>query len=228
VRNGEEKSVFQLESAAASGLSRHCGQSPALKQEIPMRNTIAIAIMLLSLAGVARAQSPQYQPPAPGSHPVPLVLTSPSFSDGGVIPDKYSNAAPVPVSLALAWTGTPAGTQAFAIIMHDLDTMPRKTGPDNLHWLAFNIPAAATALPEGISFAAQLPDGTIQLVNGGNKSGYLPLGARGVYHHYVIEFYALDSKLALGSDASRTEATAQILAHTLAHAAYTGRFHLPN
>ena len=77
-------------------------------------------------------------------------------------------------------------------------------------------------------FAAQLPDGTVQIVNGGNKVGFLPLGARGVYHHYVIELYALDGKLSLGPDATRADATATILAHTLAHAAYTGRFHLPS
>ncbi len=192
-----------------------------------MRRNIAICFTLLPLAGAAWAQSPLYQPPAPGSHPAPLILTSPSFSDGGIIPDKYSNAAPAPVSPALAWSGAPANTQAFAIIMHDLDTMPRKAGPDNLHWLAFNIPATATLLPEGVPFAPQLPDGTIQLVNGGNRTGYLPLGARGVYHHYAIELYALDSRLTLGPDASRSEATAQILAHTLAHAATVGRFHLP-
>jgi hypothetical protein len=43
----------------------------------------------------------------------------------------------------------------------------------------------------------------------------------------VIELYALDGKLSLGPDATRGDATAAILAHTLAHAAYTGRFHLP-
>ncbi len=95
-----------------------------------MRQTTAICITLFSLGGAALAQSPLYQQPAPGS--TPLVLTSPSFNDGGIIPDKYTSAATAPVSPALAWTGAPAQTKAFAIIMHDLDTIPRKTGPDNL------------------------------------------------------------------------------------------------
>jgi hypothetical protein len=194
-----------------------------------MRHALKFAICALALScAPALAQSPMVQQPAPGSpRPAPLVLTSSSFADGGVIPDKYSMAATAPVSPALSWTGAPANTGAFAIIMHDLDTMPRKAGPDNLHWLAFNIPAAATGLPEGVPFTAQLPDGTVQIVNGGNKIGFLPLGARGVYHHYVIELYALDGKLSLGPDATRGDATAAILAHTIAHAAYTGRFHLP-
>jgi hypothetical protein len=195
-----------------------------------MRHALKFAICALALScAPALAQSPMVQQPAPGApRPAPLVLTSWSFADGGVIPDKYSMAATGPVSPALSWTGAPANTGAFAIIMHDLDTMPRKAGPDNLHWLAFNIPATATGLSEGVPFSAQLPDGTVQIVNGGNKVGFLPLGARGVYHHYVIELYALDGKLSLGPDATRADTTAAILAHTLAHAAYTGRFHLPS
>jgi Raf kinase inhibitor-like YbhB/YbcL family protein len=215
-----------METQLAAGKDQGLRLSRQYSQwETGMRRMTAICVTLFSLTGPAWAQSPLYQQPAPGS--IPLVLTSPSFSDGGVIPDKYSAGATAPVSPALAWTGVPAHTQAFAIIMHDLDTIPRKAGPDNLHWLAFNIPATATGLPEGVPFVAQLPDGTIQIINGGNKPGFLPLGARGYYHHYVIELYALDAKLTLGPAAGRPEATAQIFAHTLAHAGYTGRFHLP-
>jgi len=194
-----------------------------------MQNSLKLAIFALSLsADAALAQSPMVQAPAPGTRPAPLVLTSTSFQDGGVIPDKYSMASSSPVSPALSWTGAPANTGAFAIIMHDLDTMPRAAGPDNLHWLIFNIPAGTTSLPEGVANTAQLPDGSTQLVNGGNKIGYLPLGARGVYHHYVIELYALDGKIPVTPQGSRQDATSEILAHTLAHAAYVGRFHLPN
>lgn len=192
-----------------------------------MRNSLTLAIFALLLPALpALAQSPMAQRPAPGTPP--MVLASPSFPDGGIIPDKYSGASSSPVSPALSWTGAPANTQAFAIIMHDLDTMPRASGPDNLHWLIFNIPAGTTSLPEGVPNSPRLPDGSIQLVNGGNKVGYLPLGARGVYHHYVIELYALDGKIPVTPQGTRHDATSEILAHTLAHAAYVGRFHLPN
>lgn len=194
-----------------------------------MQNPLKLATLVLLLSTVAvMAQSPMYKPPAPGTHLPAFVLTSSSFEDGGIIPDKYSMASTAPVSPALAWTGAPADTGAFAVIMHDLDTMPRASGPDNLHWLIFNIPAGTTSLPEGVPATARLPDGSIQILNGGNKIGYLPLGARGVYHHYVIEVYALDGKIPVGPEGSRHDATSEILAHTLAHAAYEGRFHLPN
>ena len=194
-----------------------------------MQKSLKLAIFALSLSTTAAlAQSPMVQPPAPGTRPAPFVLTSSSFEDGGVIPDKYSGASSDPASPALSWTGAPANTGAFAIIMHDLDTMPRAAGPDNLHWLIFNIPAGTTSLPEGVPNSAKLPDGSIQLHNGGNKVGYLPLGARGVYHHYVIELYALDGKIPVTPDGMRSDATSEILAHTLAHAAYVGRFQMPN
>ena len=44
----------------------------------------------------------------------------------------------------LAWTAGPAGTQSYAIVMRDLDN-------NNLiHWIIWDIPASAMALPQGI------------------------------------------------------------------------------
>ena len=90
--------------------------------------------------------------PLPGAfrHPAaaPFVLTSSSFQDGGVIPDKYTQAVPNPISPALSWINTPAGTVSFVLIMHDPDTAPRKSMVDILHWMAFsNIPGTANWLP---------------------------------------------------------------------------------
>lgn len=176
----------------------------------------AIAIALL-LVGPAFAQTP--------TPPTPMTLSSTSFPDGGIIPDKYSMLATAPVSPAFAWANAPAATVSFAIILHDVDSLPRKGFPDNLHWLIFNIPATVTSLAEGVAAAPQLPDGTIQGLNGSRKVGYLPLGARIVYHHYVAELFALDTRLALGPDATRADLLAAIEGHVIGKAAYEGRFH---
>lgn len=171
---------------------------------------------LLLLTAPALAQAPAV---------TPMTLSSTSFADGGVIPDKYSMLATAPVSPAFAWTNAPAATVSFTIILHDVDSLPRKGFPDNLHWLLFNIPGTATSLAEGVAAAPQLPDGTIQGLNGSRKVGYLPLGARIVYHHYVAELFALDTKLALGPDATRAEVLAAMEGHVIAKTAYEGRFH---
>lgn len=160
-----------------------------------------------------------------GAAPPPMTLSSTSFADGGIIPDTYSMLAAAPVSPAFAWADAPTAAVSFAIILHDVDSMPRKGFPDNLHWLIFNIPAGVTSLAEGIAAEPQLPDGTIQGLNGSRKIGYLPLGARIVYHHYVAELFALDTKLALGPDATRANVLAAMDGHVIGKTAYEGRFH---
>src|SRR5436190_18077418 len=107
-----------------------------------------IGLALLATTSAALAQAPA-APPA--NRPPPLVLSSPAFEDGGIIPDKYTQkASPTAPSLPFNWINTPAGTQSFVLILHDLDVVTNKTLTDSLHWLTWNIPATATSLPEGV------------------------------------------------------------------------------
>jgi Raf kinase inhibitor-like YbhB/YbcL family protein len=156
-----------------------------------------------------------------------LTLTSPAFEDGGIIPNKYTQSDPSPVSPKLDWTNVPAGVVSFALIMHDPDTAPNKKSEDILHWMAFNIPGTATGLPEGVPANATLPDGTVQAKSFRGAVGYMGpgAGAAGPYHKYTLELYALDTKLNLGPDATRAEVLKAMDGHVLAKAALVGRFH---
>ena len=186
-----------------------------------LRAMVFGAIMLTGAAEFASAQAPAAPPPV-----TPMTLTSSAFTDGGVIPDKYTQASTTtPVSPALSWDNVPAGTASFALIMHDPDVAPNKGSADVLHWMAFNIPAAARALPENVPTAAQLPDGTIQPNNLRGNPGFMGPGARGVYHHYTFELYALDTKLSLAANVTRPELLAAMDGHIIGKAAYVGRFH---
>lgn len=161
---------------------------------------------------------------APATPPPPFTLTSTSFEDGGVIPDKYTQANPnCCVSPALSWVNAPAGTVTYTLLMHDPDNAPQKHVQDTLHWMAFNIPGSTTSLPEGVPAQPTLPDGTVQVKGG--AVGYRGPGARGIYHHYTIELFALDTKLNLGPDATREQVTAAIDGHILGKAVVEGRFH---
>src|SRR6266566_4680739 len=137
-------------------------------------------------------------PPAAGRGPaVPgLALSSPAFADGAVIPNKYTQADPMPVSPKLEWTNVPAGTVSFALIMHDPDVAIQKKTDDVLHWMAFNIPGTAKELAEGQSAEAKLADGTVQAKNLRGAVGFMGpgAGAAGPYHHYTFELFALDTK----------------------------------
>jgi len=87
------------------------------------------------------------------------------------------------------------------VIFHDIENSTNKTTTDTLHWSAFNIPGTTKGLPEGLG-AGDLPDGTRNgpgiAARGGNPGAYFGPGAGpGPFHHYVFEFYALDTKLDL-------------------------------
>src|SRR5205823_637434 len=147
---------------------------------------ITVCAVLLSASMFAQdKQAPAKAPAGPG-----LTLTTAAFEDGGVIPNKYTQAAgPSAVSPKLEWSHVPEGTVTFALILHDPDVAIQKKTEDVLHWMAFNIPGAARELQEGVSANAQLPDGTIQAKNRRGNVGYMGPGApaAGPYHHYTFE-----------------------------------------
>ena len=84
-----------------------------------------------------------------------MTLTSPAFTDGGMIPVKHAQPGH-DVSPALAWTGAPDSTASFVLIVHDADAAVGDGTDDVLHWLVWNIPGTATALPEGLPQGPQI------------------------------------------------------------------------
>ena len=174
--------------------------------------------------GLALAQAP----PAPAAPTTPgLTLTTPAFADGAVIPNKYSQADPNPVSPKLEWTNVPPNTASFVVMAIDPDTALQKTTEEVVHWLAFNIPGTLRELPEGVPNTAQLPDGTTQVKNRRGTSGYMGMGAgaAGPYHHYTFEIFALDIKLHLGPDTTRADVSKAMDGHILGKGVLVGRFH---
>jgi len=190
------------------------------------------SVLTLSMIGVwtltphALAQSPNAQTKArPG-----LTLTTTAFDDGGIIPNRYTQAAEgAAVSPPLTWTNVPAGTVSFALIVHDPDTSLMHTTNQVLHWMIFNIPGSARELPEGVPAQAQLPDGAVQALNQGKTVGYRGMGApaAGPYHHYTFELFALDTKLTLDPQATQADVLQAMDGHILGKGILVGRFHRP-
>jgi Raf kinase inhibitor-like YbhB/YbcL family protein len=116
-----------------------------------------------------------------------MKLSSPAFGQSQRIPDKHTlygqNVRP-----PLAWSGAPAETKGFALLVTDPDAL-KVVGREFLHWAVIDIPAGTTSLPEGGPALA----GREELANDYGKAGYggpKPPPGTGV-HHYVFALYAL-------------------------------------
>ena len=202
-----------------------------------MRVLLTAAAVLI--AGAALAQERQGQPGGAGGggrgagrgpQTPPLLMTSSAWEDGGVIPDKYTQAAGATApNPALSWSQVPMGTQSFVLIMNDPEpAIPAKSSRgDVTHWLVWNIPATSTGLPEGV-MGGDLPDGTKQQSLRGN--GYMGPGAGpGPYHHYTFTLYAVDTKIDVTASQiafdTRTALLNAMDGHVLGKAILVARFH---
>ena len=189
--------------------------------------TVGATIFFVAGLGLVSQSAAFAQPKAGGPPPGPgLTLTSPDFEDGGIIPNKYTQADPNPISPKLEWTHVPAGTVSFALILHDPDVALQKKTDDVLHWMIFNIPGTATGLPQHVPATAKLDDGSITpRTYAAASASWGQAWVRGACHHYTFELYALDTKLDLGLDATRAEVLAAMQGHILAKGVLAGRFH---
>ena len=149
----------------------------------------------------------------------PLLMQTDAFPDGGIVPQKFAGRGGV--QPGFKFSGAPDGTTSYAIIFHDIDVSLQNGIGDVLHWMAWNIPAAAGGIPEG-----KLPEGSVQGNNITNQPGYMgpgaPAGPR--YHHYVFELYALNANLDIPATASRDDLLKAMAGKIVAKAAYVGRY----
>lgn len=164
---------------------------------------------------------------ASSANAAPFALASPTLADGKVLPDaqvlnsygcKGGNISP-----ALSWTSPPAGTNSFAVTVHDPDA-PHEGGW--WHWLVFDIPASASGLPANAGSGAGLPAGAVESVTDFGKPGYG--GAcppHGKPHRYVFAVTALKvAKLGLKADASPAAVAAAIAQNSLGKATITALY----
>jgi Raf kinase inhibitor-like YbhB/YbcL family protein len=141
-------------------------------------------------------------------------LTSPSFADGASIPARHTCDGD-DLSPRLTWTGTPGGTQSFALIVDDPDA-PRGTFT---HWVVYDIPAEMTELGEGSTLGTQGR-------NSFGRSGYggpcPPPGDDA--HRYRFTLYALDVPAIALEGGTRGELERKIETHVLATARLVGKY----
>ena len=217
------------------------------EQTFKRMNISAVCLVLICAAAVRiGAQAPQAPagrggagaPPAAGAQgqrgpaAPPMTLTTTAWLDGDMIPAKYTQAVPNPVSPALTWTNVPAGTQSLVLHFHDPDVSITNTTNDQVHWLMWNMPPTLSSLPEGVPQGAQLPDGSRQISASGATYRGPGAPATGPYHHYTFEIYALDIKLdtieaGATEQETRTKVMAAMQGHVRGKAVMFGLFRRP-
>ena len=150
-----------------------------------------------------------------------LKLTSTALAHRGQIPSKYTCDGE-DISPPLAWSGVPAEAKSLVLIVDDPDA-PDPAAPKMtwVHWVLYNIPPSASALPEG---ARQLPAGTLEGVNDWKRTGYggpcPPIGR----HRYFHKPYALDIILPYLGKPSKAKLEGQIRGHVIAQAELVGTY----
>jgi len=157
-----------------------------------------------------------------------MTLLTTGWQDGGVIPLKYTQAGEE-VSPPLTWSNPPETAQSFVLIVHDIDATNADATTDTLHWMVWNIPAAARALPERVPQGPELPDGSRQIAQTGPYYRGPAAPATGPEHHYVFDLYALDAMVdvvPVGQTVAqtRTAVMAAMAGHVRGKGTLIGRF----
>jgi Raf kinase inhibitor-like YbhB/YbcL family protein len=202
--------------------------------------------MPLILAGTAQAAEP-------------MTVTLGGIENGKPIASRYAFCQPDGqgkskdggnVSPSVSWSGAPAGTKSYALVVVDRDvptdfsvanqegktipvTMPRQ---DFYHWAVVNIPASVSSIDEGKGksaalkewaaindFASFMKDKPADTFKG--YDGPCPPWNDALLHHYHFIVYALDTeKLELPAGFTGKQAAAAMQGHILASGEAVGTY----
>ena len=146
-----------------------------------------------------------------------LQVFSPAFAEGGWIPDLHTCRG-ADVSPSLEWSGEPAETRSFALILDD----PDAPGGIWTHWVVYDLG------PKVHNLAQNWKPGTGSSgLNSWGKPGYggpCPPKGHGP-HRYFFRLHALDvPALKVAAPAHRDALDGALKGHVLAEAQYMGRY----
>lgn len=147
-------------------------------------------------------------------------LISPAFADGQPIPRKHTrfdeNLFP-----SLKWTGSPAGTHSFALIVEDPDAV---SGTFR-HCAIINIPGNWTELPQSVDTGSEHAIKFIKNDFGNARyDGPQPPAGTGL-HHYKFRLAALDvANLSIPEEVGAAEAWKRVRKHLIGEAQLVGTY----
>ena len=132
--------------------------------------------------------------PATNSNTGNFTLSSVDVVEGGALPVEYTCDG-ARSTLALTWSGAPAATRSFAVIMHHV------ASPSDVHWywVLYNIPANVIGLAKNITGIGTLGTNSVN-----RKTEYTPPCSKGPGSKtYTYTIYALSADPQLSVPASQ-------------------------
>ena len=150
-------------------------------------------------------------------------LTSSAFQNGTEIPSVHTCEGR-DTSPPLAWSGAPAGTKSFSLIVDDPDAPdPKAPKMTWVHWVLYDLPPSSAGLP-GAAASKDLPSGTREGLNDWKRIGYggpcPPIGR----HRYFFKLYALDVVLPDLGSPTKAKLEKAIDGHELGKAELMGTY----
>ena len=169
---------------------------------------------------------------APMAHAADFLMTSPAFKDATPMAAKNAgdrkdnpNCVGQNVSPPLQWSGAPANTKSFVLLMFDPEG---RNGLGVSHWVAYGIAPTVTGFAEGeVTKDSDKYVGGKSQMGVGHYSGPCTPGDTG-YHHYTFTLIATDlDTTALKPGLTRDEVFAALNGHTLKATGLVGLFVKP-
>ncbi len=121
-----------------------------------------------------------------------LNITSTAFANNGVIPVKYTcdgDGFTPPLNFGTV----PPGTKSYALIVHDYNAYPTH---GFTYWIIWNLDTTGF-IPENFRSSHES-------MNAAKQYGYTPICSRSGDHKYHFIVYALDARLVLGKNTTKT------------------------
>ena len=149
-----------------------------------------------------------------------LEITSSAFSEGEMIPTRYTCDGP-DVSPDLTWSGVPETALSLSLICDDPDA-PMGTW---VHCVLYDLPKDTRSLPEGVQSTETLAGGGAQGRNDFGRIGYGgPCPPPGRPHRYFFKLYALDTVLSDLGEPTKDALLAAMEGHIIARGELMGTY----
>ncbi len=115
-----------------------------------------------------------------------FTLTSPDLPADGRLPVEYTCDGDG-ATLALTWSGAPAETNSYAVVMHHL---PGQNEQAHWYWVLYNLPASTTSLPKNVTGVGTLGNN----INNGLVEYSPPCSQGPGDKEYIYTVYALSAQ----------------------------------